>query len=214
MSYDEYTSRGASRLVPGLGLVGTCLLMAALAMSYLSVRQARNQHAEYLALSKKVTAQVRALKSGNARLAGSVKKTQKEIKQKNAGIAPLASHALKSVFTIETADGRLGAGFAGWTADDATYFVTANHVVAGRPNYNNFVTVKRKGGTWQGEIAGQDAKNDLAVIRVAAHPAGVRTLWQRADANTPRPGDQLLLIGSPYGLEGTVTTGVVSRVIK
>jgi S1-C subfamily serine protease len=214
MSYDEYSSRGRSRLLPLFGLVATVLLVAAFAMSYMSFRQARSQHAEYVALSHKLSAQVRALRSGNAKLAGSVKRTQKQLKQKDAGIAPLASRALKSVFTIETADGRLGAGFAGWTADDATYFVTANHVVAGGPNYNNFVTVKRKGGTWQGEIAGQDAKNDLAIIRVMAHPEGTEMLWQRPDANTPRPGDELLLIGSPYGLEGTVTTGIVSRVMK
>jgi S1-C subfamily serine protease len=214
MSYDEYSSRPPSRLVPVLALVGACLLVAAFAMSYLSFRQARSQHAEYVALSHKLNAQVRALRSGNARLAGSVKKTQKQLTRKDAGIAPLAAHALKSVFTIETADGRLGAGFAAWAEDDSTYFVTANHVVAGGPNYNNYVTVKRKGGTWQGEIAGQDPKNDLAVIRVTAHPAGAEPLWQRADANTPRPGDELLLIGSPYGLEGTVTTGIVSRVIK
>jgi len=214
MSYDEYSSRGPSRLVPILGVVGTCLLVAAFAMSYLSFRQARSQHAEYVALSHKLTAQVHALRSGNARLAGSVAKTQKQLKRKDAGIAPLAAKALKSVFTIETADGRLGAGFAAWAEDDSTYFVTANHVVGGGPNYNNYVTVKRKGGSWQGEIAGQDPKNDLAVIRVTAHPAGAEPLWQRADANTPRPGDELLLIGSPYGLEGTVTTGIVSRVIK
>ena len=214
MSFDEYSSRGPSRLLPVLGLFTTILLVAALAMSFLSYRQARSQHAEYVALSHKLSAQVRAMKSGNARLAGSVKRTQKQLKRKDAGIAPLASRALRSVFTIETPDGRLGAGFAGWAEDDATYFVTANHVVAGGPNYNNYVTVKRKGGSWQGEIAGQDAKNDLAVIRVAAHPPGADTLWQRPEANTPRPGDQLLLIGSPYGLEGTVTTGIVSRVIK
>jgi S1-C subfamily serine protease len=214
MSYDEYSSRAPSRLVPVLALVGACLLVAAFAMSYLSFRQARNQHAEYVALSHKLNAQLRTLRSRNARLAGSVENTQKQLKRKNAGIAPLAARALKSVFTIETADGRLGAGFAAWAEDDSTYFVTANHVVAGGPNYNNYVTVKRKGGTWQGEIAGQDPKNDLAVIRVTAHPAGAEPLWQRADANTPRPGDELLLIGSPYGLEGTVTTGIVSRVIR
>src|SRR5437868_15227971 len=107
MSYDEYSSRGPSRLVPVLGLVGVCLLVAAFAMSFLSYRQARSQHAEYVALSHRVTMQVRALRTRNARLAGSVKRTQKQLKRKNAGVAPLAAHALKSVFTIETADGRL-----------------------------------------------------------------------------------------------------------
>ena len=62
MSYDEYSSRGPSRLVPILGVVGTCLLVAAFAMSYLSFRQARSQHAEYVALSHKLTR--RLYKSG------------------------------------------------------------------------------------------------------------------------------------------------------
>ena len=44
------------------------------------------------------------------------------------------------------------------------------------------------------------------------HPAGARALWQKPFLPKPQAGDQLLLIGSPYGLEGTVTTGVVSRV--
>src|SRR5204862_5215612 len=102
MSYDEYSSRGPSRVVPVLGLVGALLLVGAFAMSFVSFRQARSQHSEYVALSHKLTAQVQALRSRNARLAGSVKRTQKQLKRKDAGIAPLASRALKSVFTIET----------------------------------------------------------------------------------------------------------------
>jgi S1-C subfamily serine protease len=50
------------------------------------------------------------------------------------------------------------------------------------------------------------------VIRISAKPAGARPLWQSARTTPPRAGDQLLLLGSPYGLYGTVTTGVVSRV--
>jgi serine protease Do len=39
------------------------------------------------------------------------------------------------------------------------------------------------------------------------------SLWQRPDLSlSPLVGDQLLLLGSPYGLEGTVTTGIVSRI--
>ena len=38
-------------------------------------------------------------------------------------------------------------------------------------------------------------------------------LWQKPNNGlSPLPGDTLLLVGSPYGLEGTVTTGIVSRV--
>ena len=57
-----------------------------------------------------------------------------------------------------------------------------------------------------------DPKHDLAVIRISAKPAGARPLWQTPRTRLPRAGDQLLLLGSPYGLYGTVTTGIVSRV--
>src|SRR5262249_31471901 len=58
---------------------------------------------------------------------------------------------------------------------------------------------------------GTDLHDDLAVVRVSGHPAGAQPLWQRPFFPKPVAGDQLLLVGSPYGLEGTVTTGVVSR---
>ena len=75
--------------------------------------------------------------------------------------------------------------------------------------------VKRKRGSWAGEVMVRDSQNDLALVRVSGSPAGAAPLWQDVHAAAPpRPGDQLLLIGSPYGLEGTVTTGIVSRVSK
>ena len=75
--------------------------------------------------------------------------------------------------------------------------------------------MKRKGGSWAGEVMVRDSENDLALVRVSGSPAGAAPLWQDVHAGSPpRPGDQLLLIGSPYGLEGTVTTGIVSRVTK
>jgi S1-C subfamily serine protease len=52
------------------------------------------------------------------------------------------------------------------------------------------------------------------VIRVNGKPAGAAPLWQNAHDPLPHQGDQLLLIGSPFGLGGTVTTGIVSRVTK
>src|ERR671931_325320 len=61
----------------------------------------------------------------------------------------------------------------------------------------------------------RDSQNDLALVRVSGSPAGAAPLWQDVHAGAPpRPGDQLLLVGSPYGLEGTVTTGIVSRVSR
>jgi serine protease Do len=76
------------------------------------------------------------------------------------------------------------------------------------------VTLTRGGGSWTGEIVGSDPKNDLALVRVGGRPTGAAPLWQSARHVSPRTGDALLLVGSPYGLDGTVTTGIVSRVTR
>lgn len=213
MDFDEYATRPA-RTVPILAAVLVCLAVAALALSLLAYSQARGDRARVDALHARLTRELATLRSRDTSLAGKVDSTERQLRRKNAGIAPLAARALRSVFTIETADGWLGAGFAAWSADGDTYLVTANHVVSHEASTNNFVQVKRKGGSWSGEVMARDPKNDLAVVRVSGRPAGAAPLWQRPAGNRPRPGDELLLVGSPFGLEGTVTTGVVSRVTR
>jgi serine protease Do len=74
------------------------------------------------------------------------------------------------------------------------------------------VTVTQKSHRWKGTIGATDTGNDLAVVTVPTSALGP-ALWQDTNAATsPNVGDQLVLVGSPYGLEGTVTSGVVSRV--
>jgi len=166
----------------------------------------------------RTTAELDALRSdvrhAEEQLAGLGKKNEVlagAVKRREAGIAPLARRVLRSVFTLETDEG-LGTAFAAWRAGGSTYLVTAAHVVA--RSTGRFVTVGRKRGSWSGEIVAVDRRNDLASVRINARPAGVTPLWQAPRRTKPAPGDQVLLIGSPFGLHGTVTTGVVSRVTK
>ena len=186
-------------------------LAAALALSLLAYANQRSLSADERAAWERAVAEVRedvgALQEANALLAGRVDSAQR----RSRGAAPLAQRALKSVFTVET-DSGLGAGFAAWTEGGVIYLVTANHVIANARS--PFVTVSRKGASWSGEIVRRDPRNDLALIRVSGRPQGAKPMWQSPKANVPKQGDELLLIGSPYGLDGTVTTGVVSRVSK
>ncbi len=74
------------------------------------------------------------------------------------------------------------------------------------------MTIERNTGSWGAEVVGRDTGRDLAVLRVPGRPIGAAPLWQKPFRNRPRPGDELLLVGTPYGLGGTVTSGVVSAV--
>jgi serine protease Do len=196
-----------------VSVVAALVAAASLAFAWNAHTHALQAASDAAAAIDKVStlnAEVQGVVTHNKSLAASVGAARKRLNSRDAGFAPLASRVLKSVFTIET-DRKLGAAFVGWFSGGNMYLVTANHVIAGAGS-GDAVTVMRKGGSWSGEVVGTDLHDDLAVVRVSGHPAGALALWQKPYRPKPQAGDQLLLIGSPYGLEGTVTTGVVSRV--
>jgi S1-C subfamily serine protease len=210
MSYDSWNDGGVS---PGvkLAMAGVFAVGAvALAFSWYTYRHGqtlvKSERDQRVAQVATLQGQLRALRGRDASLTGTVQ----SLKTKTHDLAPLANRVLKSVFTIY-AGNELGSGFAAWTQGDSTYVLTARHVVAS--SLGGSVTLTRAGGGgWQGDIVAEDAKNDLAVVHLEGHPAGVAPLWQRPVTTPPAVGDPLLLVGSPYGLRGTVTTGIVSRV--
>ena len=156
-----------------------------------------------------LTEQLGVSANQQAALARRVSAMNARLDKTNAGVAPLAKQILKSVFTVETSNGSLGTAWAAWTGGDSTYLITANHVIS--DSGVSTVAIRQRAKRWSGTIIKTDAVNDLALIRVPALVGPL--LWQTPNLDiSPLPGDQLLLVGSPYGLEGTVTTGVVSRI--
>jgi S1-C subfamily serine protease len=203
-----------SRLAWALGLVaivGAVLGVAALVLidreSSARSRALTRTGAQLLRTENRVS----LLEAQNAALAKRIASTQKKLATSTTGVAPLAARILRSVFTVETPDG-LGTGWAAWSVNRKTFLITANHVAQDAiRNGTRQVKVKQKSRSWTGTITKTDSVNDLAVIRV--NKVIAPALWQTPDASlTPLPGDRLLLVGSPCGLEGTVTTGIVSRV--
>ena len=211
MTYDETWDDSSDRRLPLPAIAVVVALLALAASMFVLVRQTSVLSSERSARRAeigKLRKQVTLLESRDAALAGRLGSAEKTLKRRDTGIAPLAARVLKSVFTIET-DRGLGSAFFAWRDSDTSYLVTANHVVEGQLGD---VSIRRKGGAWSGEVLATDPKHDLAVIRMDAKPAGARPLWQKPLRKLPQTGDQLLLVGSPYGLYGTVTTGIVSRV--
>ena len=95
----------------------------------------------------------------------------------------------------------LGSGFV--ISPDG-YIVTNNHVIADVDS----ITVGFEDGTeLEAEIVGRDPKTDIALIRVEASELFSLPL---GDSDAVRPGEWVVAIGNPFGLEHTVTAGIVS----
>jgi S1-C subfamily serine protease len=209
MSYDEY--EGRSRMLSLPAIVAGLAVLAALGVSLFAVASVREQSLQVELLEtdvRELEGRLEDFRLADQKLSGRLKSSEGKLREKDQGIAPLAARVLKSVFTVNTSDG-LGAGFAGWREDGVLYVVTAAHVVS---EVGENVTLERNTGSWRGEVVARDRGRDLAVLRVEGNPVGAKPLWQKPAANKPRVGDTLVLIGSPFGLGGTVTSGVVSRV--
>jgi S1-C subfamily serine protease len=209
MSYDEYDGR--SRTISLAGIVAGVAVLAALGISLFAVASVREHSLRVDLLREDVReleGRLEEFRLADQQLEGRLKTSEGKLREKDQGIAPLAARVLKSVFTVATDDG-LGAGFAGWIEGGQLYVVTAAHVV---DDIGQQVRIERNTGSWRAEVVARDRGRDLAVLRVDGKPVGAKPLWQKPKANKPRVGDELLLIGSPFGLGGTVTSGVVSRV--
>jgi serine protease Do len=99
---------------------------------------------------------------------------------------------------------------SGVLIDQAGYIVTNNHVVEGADE----ILVKFNGERDEhaADLVGRDAKNDLALLklkdRVSNPPARL------GDSSKLRPGQPVIAIGNPFGLGGTVTSGIVSALSR
>ncbi|MBI2962805.1 MAG: DegQ family serine endoprotease [Deltaproteobacteria bacterium] len=98
----------------------------------------------------------------------------------------------------------LGSGFV---IDPDGTIVTNNHVV----EHADEILVKLSSGDhrYKAKVLGTDPKTDLAVIKIDPAGASIPTL-QLGDSDGLRVGDWVVAIGNPFGLEQTVTAGIVS----
>ncbi len=101
---------------------------------------------------------------------------------------------------------REGSTGSGSIIDDRGYVLTNYHVIEGASRV--FVTLA-DGEQRDGEVVGTDAENDLAVIRFDAEDRVLDTI-PMGDSDELRVGQQVMAIGNPFGLDRTLTTGIVS----
>ncbi len=94
----------------------------------------------------------------------------------------------------------------GFIYDAKGDIVTNDHVVSGATS----VTVKLSDGSaYKATVVGTDPSTDLAVLHITA-PASKLVPLSLADSSKVGVGDGVVAIGNPFGLDGTVTSGIVS----
>lgn len=109
----------------------------------------------------------------------------------NRKIPPQEAHAMGSGFII----------------DASGLVITNNHVV---DNADKVVVILNDGTEMDAEVLGRDRRTDIAVLKVK--PTKPLQAVQFGDSDTLRVGEWVIAVGNPYGLGGTVTTGIVSAI--
>lgn len=127
--------------------------------------------------------------------------------------ASVAQRIVPAVVSVEVRIGGQGGTGSGVVIDGDGYVITNNHVVSMASDTPDaeVSAVFHDGTRAPARVVGRDVKTDLAVIKVdVANP----TVAQLGTSDDLAVGDQVTAVGSPLGLQGTVTTGIVSSVSR
>ena len=130
------------------------------------------------------------------------------IERQPDSVAGIAARVLPSVVSISTDSANGSSTGSGFVIDSAGYILTNNHVVEAAATSGATISVTLNNGrTIAAKIIGRDTSYDLAIIKIAITnlPA-----LQFGDSDKIQVGDAVIAVGSPLGLSGTVTSGIIS----
>ncbi|SCE18591.1 putative serine protease PepD [Streptomyces sp. DvalAA-14] len=127
-------------------------------------------------------------------------------------VAGIASKALPSVVTIKASGSQESGTGTGFVFDTQGHILTNNHVVAPAANGGKLTVTFSNGKTFDADVIGRAQGYDVAVIKLK-NPGSVKlTPLPLGNSDNAAVGDATIAIGAPFGLSGTVTTGIVSAV--
>jgi putative serine protease PepD len=126
--------------------------------------------------------------------------------QSSKGVVEITVSATTAADPFGGDGGSQQAQGSGFVYDDDGHVITNQHVVAGAET----VSVRFwNGKSWDATVVGSDPSTDIAVLDVDA-PASLLEPLRLGDSDSTEVGEAVVAIGSPFGLEQTVTTGIVS----
>jgi putative serine protease PepD len=138
---------------------------------------------------------------------------QPAVQRPVGSVAGIAHRVVPAVVSLEVRTGDTGDAGSGFVISADGYILTNDHVVSlAASDPDAVLTVvfnDGKGTRVPGTIVGRDPMSDLAVVKVDVDNL---TVAQLGDSSALQVGDEVIAVGSPLGLAGTVTTGIVSSI--
>jgi len=122
-------------------------------------------------------------------------------------VANIASTVLPSVVSLQVQAAEGVSTGSGFVLREDGYILTNNHVVASAAEGGEIVVLFADGHESPAELIGRTVDYDLAVVKVA--DSGLTPL-ALGDSDGVVVGDPVVAVGAPLGLNGTVTTGIIS----
>ena len=120
------------------------------------------------------------------------------------GVVNVTSTAVQMDFFLNAFPTQ-GSG-SGSIIDTKGHILTNHHVVA---NAQKLEVTLEDGSKWPAKLIGSDPDNDLAVIKIDATKEKLKVI-SMGDSKNLRIGQKVLAIGNPFGLQRTLTTGIIS----
>jgi S1-C subfamily serine protease len=121
-------------------------------------------------------------------------------------IAEIYRRSAPGVVQINTSGQRGQGQGSGFVVDKSGHIVTNYHVIEGASSIEVSFSSQ---DTLPATLVGEDPSTDLAVLKVDENPRGLTPL-RLGDSDRVQVGDPVVAIGNPFGLERTVTAGIVS----
>lgn len=134
----------------------------------------------------------------------------KTLNRSPKSVAGIAAKAVPSVVTLQSSGGGEEGTGTGFVYDKEGHILTNNHVVANSTRGGRLTATFSDGKKYQAKVVGEAQGYDIAVLKLKGADDRKLEPLPLANSNEVAVGDATIAIGAPFGLSGTVTTGIVS----
>ena len=146
-------------------------------------------------------------RSTTTNIGANLVETNNKVERAPDSIAALAARVIPAVVSISV-KGSSGSGTgSGFFLDSNGYVLTNNHVVEAAATSGTITVELSNGKKYGAKLMGRDNSYDLAVLKIDVTSAPT---LQLGNSDLVQVGDSVIAIGSPLGLSGTVTSGIIS----